>query len=69
MLHLTATRVDGHGVITLSGSEIPKLLYWVIRTMKERGWIGASVVIHNEAREIVFEAVIPANLPPDQNPS
>lgn len=69
MLYLTATRVDGHGVITLTDTEISKLLYWVIRAMRERGWVGAAVVIRNEAREIVFEAVIPTKLPPDQNPS
>jgi hypothetical protein len=65
MLHLTATRVDGHGVITLTEKDVPTLLYWVVRAMKERGWLGAAVVIRNESREIVFDSVVPANLPKD----
>jgi hypothetical protein len=65
MLHLTATRVDGHGIISLSEKDVPTLLFWVIRIMKERGWVGASVTIRNEAREVVFDAVVPTILPAD----
>lgn len=65
MVHATATRVDGHGVITLNANDVPTALFWIVRSLKERQWAGASVVIRNEEREVVFEAVVPATLPKD----
>ena len=66
MFHMTATRVDGHGIIALSNASVPELLFWAVRGMKERGWAGAVVRIVDDAGTETFNQVVPANLPPEE---
>lgn len=68
MLHLTASRVDGHGIVALTDSTVPQLLVWVIQSMKERGWAGAVVRIVTDTGEEVFNAVVPATMPKEPPP-
>jgi hypothetical protein len=64
MFHMTATRADGHGVIVKSDDSVAVLLPYAIRVMQERGWHGAMVRIANGMGEEVFNAYVPAHLPP-----